>query len=39
MSNPRIWYDSNNINNKFVVSEIDAIYMEDGIKIARSSKR
>jgi len=24
LSTPRIWYDSNNINNKFVISEIDA---------------
>ena len=39
MSSPMIWYDSNNINNKFVVSEIDALYLEDGIKIVRSSRR
>lgn len=36
MSTPRLWYDSNNINNKFVVSEIDTNY--NGITIARSSK-
>lgn len=39
LSTPRVWFDSNNINSKFVVSEIDASYLEDGIKIARSSKR
>jgi hypothetical protein len=36
MSTPRLWYDSNNVNNKFVVSEIDTNY--NGITIARSSK-
>lgn len=41
LSTPRIWYDSNNINNKFVISEIDANWLENknGIMIARSSKR
>ncbi len=36
---PRIWYDYNNVNNKFVISEIDAKYLATGIQIARSSKR
>ena len=41
LSTPRIWYDSNNINNKFVISEIDSSWLEhkNGIMIARSSKR
>ena len=38
LSDPKIWYDANNINNKFVISEIDADYLEKGITIARTSK-
>lgn len=34
----RTWYDTNNINNKFVISEIDADYLDTGIQIAKSSK-
>lgn len=34
------WYDYNNINNKFVISEIDSSYMKKyGISITKSSKR
>lgn len=33
-----VWYSYNNINNKFVVSEIDADYLTDGLTIARTSK-
>lgn len=36
---PRIWYDSNNVNNKFVISEIDADWLDTGIQITKSSKR
>lgn len=32
------WYDPNNINNNFVISEIDSNYLDKGIKIANSSK-
>jgi hypothetical protein len=32
------WYDLNNINNKFVISEIDANYLATGVTIARSSR-
>lgn len=39
LTSPRAWYDHNNINNKFVVSEIDAEYLAKGITIANSSKR
>ena len=39
LSDPRNYYDKNNINNKFVISEINSDAMIDGIKIAESSKR
>ena len=39
LSSARIWYDYNNINNKFVISEIDADYLDKGIQIDWSSKR
>ena len=32
------WYDYNNVCNKFVISEIDADYLSDGIQIVKSSK-
>ena len=32
------WYDYNNKNNNFVISEIDADYLSKGIRIAKSSK-
>lgn len=35
---PYIWYNYNNVNNKFVISEIDGDYLSDGIVIARTSK-
>ena len=38
LSSPLSWYDYNNANNKFVISEIDADYLEEGITIARTSK-
>ena len=33
------WYDANNVNNKFVISEIDANYLTTGIQIENSSKK
>lgn len=36
--NPRSYYDYNNRNNKFVISEIDADYLTTGITIAKSCK-
>ena len=36
---PTIWYDYNNINNKFVITEISDTDMKKGITIARTSKR
>lgn len=38
LSMPKFWYDPNNINNKFVISQIDTDYLDDGITIARASK-
>lgn len=38
LAKPRIFYDYNNINNKFVISEISADDMRKGITIAQSSK-
>lgn len=35
---PSCWYDPNNVNNKFVVCEIDPDYIKTGITIANSSK-
>ena len=39
LTSPTIWYDYNNMNNKFVISEISADDMKKGIIIARTSKR
>lgn len=38
LDNPYTWYSYNNINNKFVISEINADELATGITIARSSK-
>ena len=38
IDSPAIWYDLNNINNDFVISEIDADYLDSGIKFSYSSK-
>jgi hypothetical protein len=32
------WFDQNNINNKFVISEIDAGTLSTGVVIAKSSR-
>lgn len=38
LTDPKYLYDYNNINNKFVISEIHYDSMKEGITIARSSK-
>ena len=38
LMNSSNWYDLNNINNKFVISEIDANYLPTGVTIARTSR-
>ena len=38
LDSPYTWYSYNNINNKFVISEIDADYLTQGISIAYASK-
>ena len=38
LENPFNWFDYNNINNKFVISEINAEYLPIGVTIARGSK-
>lgn len=38
LANPALNYDINNINNSFVISKIDIDYLDNGIKLARSSK-
>lgn len=38
LSNPYTWYNYNNVNNKFVITEIDSDYLSTGITIAKSSK-
>ena len=39
LKNPISWYDNNNVNNKFVISELDTEYLKTGITIARTSRR
>jgi hypothetical protein len=38
LENPLNWFNYNNINNKFVISEIDTEYLTDDIVIAKSSR-
>lgn len=38
LKNPLNWFNYNNINNKFVIAEIDTKYLSDDIVIARSSR-
>jgi hypothetical protein len=38
LSNPLNWFNYNNINNKFVISEIDTTSLTDDIVIAKSSR-
>lgn len=38
LENPMNWFDQNNINNKFVISEIDAGTLSTGVVIAKSSR-
>ena len=38
LSSPLAWYDPNNINNKFVISEIDSSYLTTGITLTKASR-
>lgn len=38
LSSPAAWYDYNNYNNKFVISEIDASVLSNTVTIAKASK-
>jgi hypothetical protein len=38
LASPYAWYDQNNVNNKFVISQIDADYLKTGITLTRVSK-
>ena len=38
LMNPITNYDINNINNSFVISKLDIDYLDNGIKIASSSR-
>lgn len=37
-SSPYTLYDINNVNNSFVISKLDVDYLEDGLRIAKSSR-
>lgn len=39
LATPNVWYDADNECNKFVISEIDATYLDTGIQLTRSSKK
>lgn len=38
LSSPLTWYDPNNVNRKFVISEIDADYLTTGITLTKASR-
>ena len=38
MLSAETWYDSNNENNKFVVTEIDANHLDKGITLTKASR-
>jgi hypothetical protein len=38
LSSPATWYDINNVNRKFVISEIDAEYLPTGITLTKASR-
>ena len=38
LASPENWYDANNMANKFVVSEIDADYLDTGLTLSKSSR-
>ena len=38
LSSPLTWYDTNNLNKKFVISEIDADYLTTGITLTKTSR-
>lgn len=39
LSSPLIWYDKNNLANKFVISELNAESIVNNVRIAETSKR
>jgi hypothetical protein len=38
LSSPLSWYDPNNVNRKFVISEVDADYLTTGITLTKASR-
>lgn len=38
LSSPTAWYDPNNVNRKFVITEIDADYLSTGITLSKASR-
>ena len=38
LSSPFAWYDPNNVNRKFVISEIDADYLATGVTLTKASR-
>ena len=38
LSSPLTWYDPNNTNRKFVITEIDADYLSTGITLTKASR-
>jgi hypothetical protein len=38
LSSPLAWYDPNNVNRKFVISEVDADYLATGITLTKASR-
>jgi hypothetical protein len=38
LMNPQVNYDTNNINNSFVISKLDIGFLDNGIQMARSSR-
>jgi hypothetical protein len=38
LSSPLSWYDPNNVNRKFVISEVDADYLSTGITLTKASR-
>ena len=38
LSSPLTWYDPNNVNRKFVVSEIESNYLATGITLTKASR-
>lgn len=38
LASPETWYDNNNVNSNFVITEIDADYLSTGITLSKASK-